>query len=422
MKDVFALELTVRYEQLRAACAAYGQLHLLQWYEQLDEAAQSRLLNQIESIDLEAIASLYEAAKQPAEVAGELAPMPAIDWESMPAEEQQVFAEQGLELLRTGKVGALVVAGGQGSRLGHPGPKGTFSIGLPKGESLFQLQAERLLDLSNQAGFFIPWYVMTSPENHDETVQFFSQHVHFGYPSTEIFFFQQAVLPAMDTEGRILLAAKDQIALTPSGNGEVFASLARSGALQDMKRRGLEWIFYYNVDNALIQVADTRFLGVASHHNHPIATKAARKAYPEEKVGILCKRNGRPAVVEYTDVPKELMYASDEQGELIYGVGNISIHLFRLDWIERHAGAALPYHAAFKKIPYLNGEGALQTPSEPNAYKFERFIFDFFPLVDHMTVLLMNRDEEFAPVKNQTGADSPETARQLVLKQQKERP
>ncbi|MCZ8519928.1 MULTISPECIES: UDPGP type 1 family protein [Paenibacillus] len=407
--------MSTSYEALKARAEAAGQEHLLRYYAELPEEGKAKLLEQISRLDMDRMARLFAGVGQPPELTGTMEPIEAVHWVDYSEAQQRQFEAAGWEALRQGQVGALVVAGGQGSRLGHEGPKGTYDIGLPSGKSLFQLQAERMLRLSRLAERTLPWYIMTSPENHGDTVRFFESHSYFGYPREDIVFFRQGVLPALDEEGRVLLSAKDEISFAPSGNGEVFASLKQSGALEDLKRRGVEWLFYYNVDNALIAIADPAFVGVAAHYNHPVATKVVEKSYPEEKVGILCRRNGRPAVVEYTDVPPDLMYERDSRSRYVYGLGNISIHLFRTDFIEKHAETDLPYHAAHKKIRTLDEAGEPYTPQEPNAYKFERFIFDFFPLMEEMTVLRMEREREFAPVKNKEGADSPATARELVL-------
>ncbi|CAG7656484.1 putative uridylyltransferase [Paenibacillus allorhizosphaerae] len=393
----------------------YKQEHLLQFISKLSDEQSERLLDQILQLDFAQLSEAMNTDAPSVQQQSHLEPMDVSDWDDFDQREQAYFADKGRDLLRNGKVGVIVVAGGQGSRLGHEGPKGTFDIGLPSGKSLFQLQAERLLNLSRSAGRPIPWYIMTSPENHAETVQFFKDAHYFGYAEEDCYFFLQGVMPAVDAYGNILLAGQGEIGLAPSGNGECFAALKQSGALDDMKRRGVEWLFYYNVDNALIKIADPLFAGVAAHFGHPIATKVVEKAYPEEKVGILCLRDGRPSVVEYTDVPEEVMLQKDGEGKLLFGMGNISIHLFRLDFIEKHAGTAIPYHKAHKKIKYIGESGELIRPDAPNAYKFERFIFDFFPLADKMTVLKMKREEQFAPVKNKDGVDSPATARQLVF-------
>jgi UDP-N-acetylglucosamine/UDP-N-acetylgalactosamine diphosphorylase len=404
------------YEQALDILTKHGQTHLLRFYPELSAASKKKLLEQISSLDWDQLNAMSRKLQpdQPG-LFDDMAPLQALDMDAYSKEEQQFFEDQGWTLLREGKVGAIVVAGGQGSRLGHDGPKGTFDIGLPSHKSLFQLQAERLLNLSRRAERAIPWYIMTSPENHEETVRFFTEADFFGYSSEDCVFFKQGVMPAVDPDGLVWLAAKDEISLAPSGNGECFAALDRSGALEDMKRRGVEWLFYYNVDNALIKVADPLFVGVAAHFNHPIATKVLDKASPEEKVGIICTRNGRPAVVEYTDLPEPLMYEQDAWGKLTYGLGNISIHLFRRDFIEQHAKSGVPYHTAHKKIKHINAEGEMVVPEFPNGYKFERFIFDFFPLSEGITVLKTKRESEFAPIKNKEGADSPQTARELLF-------
>ncbi|MGQ7889134.1 UTP--glucose-1-phosphate uridylyltransferase [Paenibacillus sp. WC2504] len=403
-----------RYDKLYKKAQAYGQEQILKLYPFLSKTSKSKMLDQMEQLDFAELHELFHHMEQPLVSTYDITPIDAYDSEDYSEEERKQLTQTGWDRLRQGKVAALVVAGGQGSRLGHEGPKGTYNIGLQSGKSLFQLQAERLLNLSRRAGQFIPWYIMTSPENHQETVRYFHASEYFGYAPDDIFFFRQNVLPALDSLGRVLLSAKDEIGLSPIGNGDVFASMKQSGALDDLKRRRVEWLFYYNVDNALIRVADPLFVGAAAHCNHPIATKVVEKAYPEENVGILCLKGDRPAVVEYIDVPKELMYETDSSGHLKYGLGNLSIHLFRTDFIERYADTHIPYHAAHKTVKYIDDQGNTVQPTSPNAFKFEKFIFDFFPLAERMTVLKVRRDEEFAPVKNKEGKDSPATARRLV--------
>ncbi|GIP32713.1 UDPGP type 1 family protein [Paenibacillus sp. J2TS4] len=403
-------------EQAEAFLQQHDQQHLLKFYDQLTPESQEQLLDQILSLDLDKVVSLFESTTALQEqVEDDLVPIEAGDWESFSEEEKHRYEELGWEALRSGRVGAIVVAGGQGSRLGHPGPKGTYNIGLPSGKSLFQLQAERLINLSGRAGRTIPWYIMTSPENHAETVEAFQRAAYFGYPLDHLYFFEQSVLPAIDSEGKILLAEPGRISLAPAGNGDCFAAIKRSGALDDMKARQIEWLFYYNVDNALVKVADPKFIGYTMDSQAPAACKVVPKSHPEEKVGIVCLNRGRPAVIEYSDLPRELMLAKNEQGNLLYDQANISMHLFHMDFVEKGAELPLPYHAAHKKVAAIDEQGHPVTPSEPNAYKFERFIFDLFPLADKLAVLQVNRSEEFAPVKNKEGEDSPETARSLVL-------
>lgn len=395
----------------------YKQEHVLHFLESRSAEEKAQLIDQIHSVDFEQLFEILHKKDQHSEDnSATITPIPYEDWDKYDTNEQDAYTQLGWEIIRSGKVAVIVVAGGQGSRLGHDGPKGTLNIGLPSRKSLFQLQAERLLNLSRKANKHIPWYIMTSPENHQETVAFFSSANYFGYPADECFFFQQNTMPVLDHEGKLMLTASAGLRFAPSGNGECFSSLKRSGALADMKRRGVNWLFYYNVDNALIKVADPAFIGVAASHNNPIASKVIEKMNPEEKIGIFCLKNNFPAVVEYTEIPNHLLRERDHDGRLKYHVGNISIHLFRYDFVEQHADTELSYHIASKRMDYVDFTGNLMKPEAPNAYKLERFIFDFFPLAARMTVLKMKREEEFAPVKNKEGEDSPVSARKLVLK------
>ncbi|MDB5085707.1 MAG: UDP-N-acetylglucosamine pyrophosphorylase [Bacilli bacterium] len=407
--------LNTKLDTVKRLLSDYQQEHLLQFYAALPTASQEKLLDQIAAIDFEQMASLYRIVVNRQTPINDIAPIQAQDWAAFDENQQALFADKGWEQLRQGKVAAVVVAGGQGSRLGHAGPKGSFDIGLPSHKSLFQLQAERLLNLSRTANQHIPWYIMTSPENHISTISFFRNSNYFGYNLKDIFFFQQSVLPAVDHQGKILLEAKDRISLAPSGNGDCFAALKRSGALDDMQRRGVEWLYYCNVDNALVKVADPAFIGLAAHFNYPAASKTVERAYPEEPIGLFCLSNGRPSVVEYSDAPRELMLSRDEQGTLAYRHGNISIHLFRLDFALQVGNSQLLYHAAHKKLNTIDQKGNPVSPDSPNAYKFELFVFDAFELAEEITVVTTNRQAEFAPVKSRAGADSPATARQMLF-------
>ncbi|WP_235560867.1 UDPGP type 1 family protein [Bacillus sp. FJAT-28004] len=397
----------------------YEQEHVLKILARLPDQEKNILAAQIMEVDFVRLNKALAEHNQPKEVINDtidtISAIPFEDWEDFEQGAKAAYTERGWELLRAGKVGVIVVAGGQGSRLGHEGPKGTLDIGLPSQKSLFQLQAERLLYLSRKAGKSIPWYIMTSPDNHEETTAFFHSLDYFGYPAEDFFFFQQNTMPALGHDGKLLLTEDGTLMLAPSGNGECFASLKRSGAIADMKRRGLEWLFYYNVDNALIKVADPAFIGVAAARNHMVATKVIEKTDVDEKIGILCLKNERPAVLEYNEIPAAIKDKRTKDGKLFYNLGHISIHVFKFDFIEDHADADIPFHAASKKMKYMDAEGNMISPTEPNAYKLERFIFDFFPLADQLTILRGTREEEFAPVKNKTGEDSPHSARKLVL-------
>jgi UDP-N-acetylglucosamine/UDP-N-acetylgalactosamine diphosphorylase len=405
-------------DQARAVTDQYGQSHLLRFYGQLSPAAQTDLLGQIGAIDFELMNSLYHnVVLHPPKLseASLITPLTAHNWSGYDAATQTRLRARGLSLVGEGKVAAVLVAGGQGTRLGHPGPKGTYNIGLPSGKSLFQLQAERLLNLGRKAGKVIPWYIMTSADNHTATTEYFRSHRNFGYPGKDLFFFSQDQLPVLDESGKILLSERGKISLGPNGNGGCFLALAKSGALADMNRRGVDWIFLYGIDNVLVRVCDPGLIGFAAANNFPAVNKTVAKASPEENVGVLGYRNGRPAVIEYTELPPELAHQRDKAGNLLYGSGNIVTHLFRRDFLEQNAGSNLPYHVAHKKIATIDANGDPILPAVPNAYKFELFMFDIFPLLSDMTALQVRREEEFAPVKNKEGADSPATARNLLF-------
>jgi UDP-N-acetylglucosamine/UDP-N-acetylgalactosamine diphosphorylase len=407
-----------KLEQAREIAARYGQEHLFRFYDELDDDGREALLSQIRSVDFAQISALHrdlvkhkgqEAASQSIE------PLRAQAWEDFSVGERATLANQGMRALREGKVAAFLVAGGQGTRLGHNGPKGVFDIGLPSRKSLFQLQAERILRLSRLAGKTIPWYIMTSEENHAETTGFFKLRRFFGLSERDVFFFKQGEMPAVDAEGRILMASKGSLAMAPNGNGGCFLALAASGALEDMKRRGIEQVFFYSVDNALVRVCDPHFVGFALHMGMPAASKAVIKAQPEEKVGVLCLRDGKPSVIEYSEMTEGMIYSKTADGRYLYDSANIAMHLFTRAFLESHAGAALPFHVAHKKIPFLSPAGELIQPAQPNAFKFELFMFDLFPMAGSMAGLLVSREEEFAPVKNKEGVDSPASARNLLL-------
>ena len=410
----------------------YGQEHLLRFQNELSPSNLNILLDQILSIDFENVAGLYRdlvvGKTELAVSTGLVKPLGAKAWNTFNLADQTRMTESGMQALREGKAATFLVAGGQGTRLGHNGPKGTFDIGLPSGKSLFQLQAERLLKLSRDCGPFdsaqgprqsnhIPWYIMTSRENHSETTAFFESHHFFGLDPKQVCFFQQGELPVVDANGKILLAEKGNISLGPNGNGGCFLALHSSGALEDMKRRGVEWIFTYSVDNALVRVCDPNFLGFAIASNLPAASKAVAKTNPAERVGVFCLRDERPSVLEYSEMTPEMCEQRNASGNLLYGSANIAIHLFRRDFLEANSDSSLPYHVAHKKIPHVNDKGETISPATPNAYKFELFMFDLFPKAPDMAVLEVLREEEFAPVKNPhtDSTDSPKTARRFIL-------
>lgn len=391
-----------------------NQQHLFSALSQLPLPERQQLNDDISSQDFEQLAHLMNTVAGQAETPqGELAPMPFHLASDDPRRE--IWAATGEAVLRNGQAAAFLVAGGQGSRLGFEGPKGAYNIGLPSGKSIFQLQAERLLHLERRYGHAIPWCIMTSPLNHADTVAHFEQHQFFGLQSDKVRFFPQGMICAVDSAGRALRESPARLALVPDGNGGCFRALAQSGTLDWLAEQGIRFVFLYGVDNVLAKVCDPLFLGaLASDGRTPAASKVVHKRSASEKVGIFALRAGKPGVVEYSDLPDSLRDLRNEHGELVFDGGNIATHLFRLDALRKLQDQPLPWHAAFKKVAWCDEAGVIHQPSEPNAWKFEQFLFDAFPILGTMLPVGVAREEEFAPVKNADGDDSPASARHML--------
>ena len=305
------------------------------------------------------------------------------------------------------------MAGGQGTRLGHNGPKGTFDLGLPNHKTIFEILCDTLKDAKEKYGEYVSWYIMTSDENNGQTVDFFEKNKYFDYPKDKIMFFKQGKLPMIDTKGKVLIGENGLIKQAADGHGGIFYSMRNSGVLYDMKSKGIEWVFIGGVDNVLVNMVDPVLTGLAISKNADAAGKSVVKAYPTEKVGVFCKRNGKPSVVEYSEISEEMASATNESGELVFAESHILCNLFNIDAIEKISKDKLPYHSAFKKATYIDENGNIVKGESPNAYKFEAFLFDAFEQLNNMPILRVKREDEFAPVKNAEGVDSPETARKL---------
>jgi UDP-N-acetylglucosamine/UDP-N-acetylgalactosamine diphosphorylase len=422
------------YAQVRQRLEQVGQEHLLTFYNALSSHDQDALLRQIDAMDLESLPALverYVRHKPALELSGELEPAPyyPCDPDSSARRWDRAAARAaGEELIRAGKVAAFTVAGGQGSRLGFEGPKGCYPAGAVTGKPLFQLFAENLLGARERYGRPVPWYIMTSPLNHASTAAFFEAHRFFGLDPADVMFFPQGVLPSFDmATGRVLLAAKNEVATNPDGHGGAIRALHVSGALADMRRRGIEHISYFQVDNPIVRVLDPVFLGL--HVNRgggglessgEMSSKMVRKSGPQEKVGVFCRVNGKVRVIEYSDLPARLQEQRLEDGSLRFVAGSIAIHALSVEFVERLAAAGsdgaftLPYHRAEKKVPHVDlATGEVVSPPSPNAVKLERFVFDALPLCRASIVYETDRTEEFAPIKNATGADSVESSREI---------
>lgn len=411
-----------RLDRIRERLGAIGQDHLLRFAEELTSDRLDALLSQIEALDLEAVPSLVRGyvENKPSFDPGSaaIAPPPGYmrgqDWDT------EKYRAAGEEFLRAGKVAAFTVAGGQGSRLGYDGPKGCYPGGAVTGKPLFACLADWIHAAQQRYSVTVPWYIMTSPLNHGPTVAFFEQNDHFGLDPANIMFFPQGVLPSFDmATGKILLAQKHEVTTNPDGHGGSLRALAQSGALADMKKRGVEHISYVQIDNPLARVVDPVFIGLhatAPDSSGEMSTKVVAKTEPGEKVGVVCTIDGRPGVIEYSDLPEATASQRNPDGRLTLRAGNIALHMLGRAFVERITGGelALPYHRAEKKVACIDPDtGEPVDPTEPNAVKLEMFVFDAIPLCERSIVYEVERTDEFAPIKNAEGNDSPASSAQL---------
>lgn len=408
-----------------------GQGHVFAFFDELSETEQESLLAQAADIDLDEVANLVSTLVKGSgeskndSIADELAPASYVPLPLAENGNPELWAKarkQGEKALRTGRVAAFTVAGGQGTRLGYDGPKGTYGVTPILKASLFQVFAEKILAASRIYGTAVPWYLMTSIINNEETVKFFEENDYFGLHKERVHFFTQGLMPAVDSDGKILMADKANIALSPDGHGGSLRALVRSGSIRQMEADGIDTISYFQVDNPLVRCIDPEFIGFHLMHDSDLSSKTVPKAYPEEKVGVFCERNGAAVVVEYSDLPARLASERDEDGEIKFRAGSIAIHVFARDFIKKlgsgqNEDAQLPFHLAHKKVAHITADGVTHEPTEPNAYKFEMFVFDSLPFANHPVIIETPRQDDFSPVKNAEGVDSPQTSRDDQLRQ-----
>ncbi|MBN1864085.1 MAG: UDPGP type 1 family protein [Victivallales bacterium] len=415
---------------LKNRLKCYSQEHLLQFFDDLDKRGQEKLTAEIEELDLEEIDDLisrYVLSRYSPPVPREITPAPYFPALPENPAQEMLYKEatvRGRELLAEGRVAALTVAGGQGSRLGFEGPKGSYPITPVRGKSLFQYLAESLARAGEKFGTPLRWYIMTSKVNHHETVKFFEDNSYFGLDSEMLTFFTQGTMPAISFDGKILLQSKDSLALAPDGHGGTLLAMKNSGALQDMINCGIEHISYFQVDNPLVSVVNPLFIGLHDLECSEISTRALVKTGPHEKLGNFCIADGRLTIIEYSDMPDELAEARDSTGDLVFRVGSPAIHVISRGFVERLAGAGdfrLPWHRADKKVPFVDQSGSLVRPQEPNAVKLETFIFDAIPLAGKSIILEARREDQFAPVKNAEGTDSAESCRSMLMERDAQR-
>lgn len=344
---------------------------------------------------------------------GVFAPLEAVELEEIRARGEE-FKKIGIEAIRAGKVAAVLLAGGQGTRLGLDKPKGTLNIGITRELYLFEQLICNLMDVTKEAGVSVPLYIMTSNINHQDTTAFFEERDYFGYPKEDIRFFVQEMAPACDYEGRVYMEDKTNVAMSPNGNGGWFASMVNAGLLTNIKARGVEWLNVFAVDNCLQRIADPVFVGATIAYGRESGAKVVRKAAPDEKVGVLCTEDGRPSIAEYYEMTEEMATARKENGDLLYGFGVILNYLFSEKKLEQIVNDRLPVHVVEKKIPYMDLDGTMVKPEEPNGYKFENLVLDMVHMMEDCLPYEVDRAKEFAPIKNLHGVDSLDSARELM--------
>jgi UDP-N-acetylglucosamine/UDP-N-acetylgalactosamine diphosphorylase len=387
----------------------YRQEHVLAWWDRLADDQRRELIDQLLSIDLERLNQLYAEREHTYKVpdSSRIKPLNIVPAD---ASDNVAMRAAGEDALRRGEVAALVVAGGQGSRLGFDHPKGMYSIGPISHKSLFQVHAEKVLALGRRYGKPLPFLIMTSPATDAETRQFFTDQTYFGLPKEEVFFFCQGTMPALDlATGKLLLEAPGRLFLSPDGHGGTLTALSKSGLLERLRRRGIRHLFYFQVDNPLVKVADPIFMGRHLMQRSEASSKIVPKQGPKDRLGNLVLVDGRCTMIEYSDLPDSLANERDANGRLRLWAGSPAIHVFDVDFLTRVTEGAglLPFHTARKKVPYLDDNGQVVQPQKENALKFERFIFDVLPLAERWLVMETSHREEFAPLKNSEGADSP---------------
>ena len=400
-------------EEAKVKLAGAGQEHLLQYFDELDEAQQAGLLNQIEALDLSLLDLIKDGVKEVPK--GKLAPLGAETLDEI-KEKKDTYKKRGLEAIRQCQVGAVLLAGGQGTRLGLDKPKGMLNVGIHKELYLFEQLVNNLMEVVKEADAWVPLFVMTSEKNNADTVAFFKEKDYFGYNKDYVFFFVQEMAPSVGYDGKILMEAKDRLSTSPNGNGGWFSSLVKAGLLDKINELGVKFLNVFAVDNVLQKMADPVFVGATLEAGAVCGSKVVAKADPNERVGVLCLEDGRPSIVEYYEMTDEIIHSRDDKGNLLYNYGVILNYLFDVKTLTDILNRSMPTHVVEKKIPYINEKAELVKPQEPNGYKFETLVLDMIHMMDNCLSFEVEREHEFAPIKNATGVDSLESARKLMEK------
>lgn len=406
-----------KLRQAQIILKKYKQEHLLQFYDELTDNEKHFLLDQILSINFDEILYLYEKSKfDVTDSTEEVAPLPYINKSTLSKQELDFYSDIGNNTIKNGEIAVITLAGGQGSRLGFKGPKGTFELDTKPKLSLFEVLCNYLKTASSKYDINIPWYIMTSSENHQSTIDFFESKDFFGYPRGHIIFFTQENLPIIDIDGKLVLEEIYKIKVASNGNGNLFSSLNKYNLLEDMIKRNVKWIFVGGVDNVLLNPLDSLFIGLTIHSKKHIASKTLFKQDPSNINWVFALKNDKPAIVDCENFANELSSIKDENGNYLYRETNMLAHLFSIDSLLKMKNVNLPYHRAFRKSAFVNYEGMKQVPEKPNIYKFEKFVFDAFPHFDDITLLRVNPMEEFAPIKDFNGPYNPEVAKKMYEK------
>ena len=404
-------------EQIIEILTNNNQTKVLELLKNVTEEQRKQLVKELLKVDFNQVKRLYINKDKKNKKEDIIEPIKYVDKNKLNSKQKSELEKLGEKVLRQNQYAVVTMAGGQGTRLGWKGPKGTFKLDVGEnGKYIFEILAETLKKTTSKYGKEVYWYIMTSIDNNNETVKFFEEHNYFGYNKEKVKFFIQNILPLTDFDGNILFDKDLKVKEASDGNGGVFEALKKSKMLDDMKLHNIKWVYVCGVDNIMANMIDEILLGLAIKNNVPSASKSVKKAYPEEKVGIFCKKNGKPAIIEYIDMDEKMIYAEDEQGELLYGESNIVGHLFNIESLEKMTNYNFDYHCAKKKNSYIDENLQEVIPEETNTYKYEAFIFDGFEYLEDMVILRVNREEEFAPIKNQKGVGSPETAKQIYEK------
>lgn len=397
-----------KFKKAKKILEKYNQVHLLNFFDELDKDKKELLLTQIFNIDFEEMQTLYENSKINNILSDKITPIPSyVKEEVEKGENFEMLKNIGEEVIKSGTFAVVTLAGGQGTRLGHPGPKGTFELDLPaKKKSLFEILCDGLKAANSQYSTTIPWYIMTSESNHNATIRFFIENDYFSYPKEHIFFFSQSKLPVTDIEGKLLLDEIYKIKEASNGNGNIYEAFRKNNLLPTLKEQNVKWIFICGIDNVLTQIVDPIFIGLTSYNKKEIASKTVYVEDNDISTAVFCYRNNKPGILLPEEITADVHFAKNEKGEYLYRDSNALCHLMTVEAFEKSCFIELPYHRAYKKNVFINSEGMKQIPESPNSFKFEKFIFDAFTHFDDLLLLRVEKNKEFAPIKDLMGMHS----------------